>query len=61
MSRLGDRAPTGRLPVTLYDASVVGTRLVGDMDLRSHTGLTYMHYTGHAVYPFGFGLGYTTW
>ena len=57
----GDRHPTGRLPVTIYPSSVVDTRVIGDMDLRSARGLSYMHYRGHPVYPFGYGLSYTTW
>jgi beta-D-xylosidase 4 len=57
----GDRAPSGRLPVTLYSESIVSSRGLGDMDLRSADGLTYMHYTGTPIYPFGFGLSYTKW
>lgn len=57
----GDRAPSGRLPVTIYDDSVVTSRDLGDMDLRSSDGLTYMHYRRPPVYPFGWGLAYTKW
>lgn len=31
-----------------------------NMNLRDHGGITYRYYQGNAVYPFGFGLSYTT-
>jgi hypothetical protein len=63
---LGDRAPTGRLPVTIYDEQLIAHRNssehnITDMSLRSVDGLTYMHYKGTPLWPFGFGLAYTTW
>lgn len=58
---LGDRSPTGRLPVTLYDSSITEQRNITDMALRSHDGLTYLHYRGNVLWPFGFGLAYTSW
>ena len=36
----GDRAPSGRLPVTIYDEGVIEKRSIGDMDLRSGDGVT---------------------
>eukprot|EP00041_Stephanoeca_diplocostata_P034273 m.1156162 g.1156162 ORF g.1156162 m.1156162 type:complete len:985 (+) comp24492_c0_seq2:78-3032(+) len=62
----GDRPPTGRLPVTIYDESFIAHRNssahnITDMSLRSVDGVTYMHYTGTPLWPFGFGLSYTTW
>lgn len=62
----GDRPPTGRLPVTIYDENFIAHRNssahnITDMSLRSVDGLTYMHYTGTPLWPFGFGLSYTTW
>jgi beta-glucosidase len=55
----GDRAPGGRLPVTVYDEGIVPSRNITDMSLRSAEGLTYMHYKGEPLWPFGFGLAYT--
>jgi hypothetical protein len=40
---------------------VIDTRGIGDMDLRSNRGLTYMHYLDTPLYPFGFGMAYTNW
>lgn len=58
---LGDRNPTGRLPVTVYDESLAQSRKITDMSLRSNNGLTYMHYRGTALWPFGYGMSYTNW
>eukprot|EP00040_Diaphanoeca_grandis_P027457 m.156344 g.156344 ORF g.156344 m.156344 type:complete len:991 (+) comp30988_c0_seq1:126-3098(+) len=57
----GERPPTGRLPVTIYDNTVTQARNITNMDLRDAGGLTYMHYRGTPLWPYGFGLAYTNW
>ena len=51
--------PSGRLPNTVYPAEYI-KRSYFDMNLRDNGGCTYQHYTGDALWEFGFGLSYTT-
>lgn len=52
----GDVNPSGKLPVTFYKS-------VQDLpayDDYSMNGRTYKYFTGEVLFPFGFGLSYTT-
>ena len=55
---LGGREPTGRLPVSLPRASGV---LPVAYNERLETTLRYVDADAAAEFPFGAGLGYTTW
>ena len=52
----GDFSPSGRLPVTFYK----GDEALPDFTDYRMDGRTYRFFEGEPLYPFGYGLGYTT-
>jgi beta-glucosidase len=52
----GKNNPAGRLPVTFY----TGVGQLPSFDDYSMNGRTYRYFAGTPLYPFGYGLSYTT-
>ena len=59
---VGDVAPSGVLPYTMYPDSYLQQAPHQDMSMRAGVGRSYRFYRDQPLWPFGFSLstGYTT-
>eukprot|EP00047_Mylnosiga_fluctuans_P007107 m.251131 g.251131 ORF g.251131 m.251131 type:complete len:817 (-) comp17080_c0_seq1:24-2474(-) len=52
--------PGGKMPVTMYHSNYVNEVDFLNMSMTAGPGRSYRYYTGTPIYPFGYGLSYTT-
>jgi len=56
----GDYNPGGKLPYTVYPANYTAAIKMSNMNMTDAPGRSYKYYTGTPLWPFGYGLSYTT-
>eukprot|EP01064_Diplonema_japonicum_P009910 TRINITY_DN17324_c0_g1_i1.p1 TRINITY_DN17324_c0_g1~~TRINITY_DN17324_c0_g1_i1.p1 ORF type:complete len:807 (+),score=213.88 TRINITY_DN17324_c0_g1_i1:31-2421(+) len=56
----GDNVPGGKMPVTMYHSSYINEVNFLNMSMEAGPGRSYRYYKGTPLYPFGYGLSYTT-
>jgi len=56
----GKNNPGGKLPVTYYPLDYVNEVNFESMSMTTPPGRSYKYYTGSTLWPFGYGLSYTT-
>eukprot|EP01060_Flectonema_neradi_P016783 TRINITY_DN2341_c1_g1_i1.p1 TRINITY_DN2341_c1_g1~~TRINITY_DN2341_c1_g1_i1.p1 ORF type:complete len:848 (+),score=204.59 TRINITY_DN2341_c1_g1_i1:39-2582(+) len=50
----------GKLPVTMYPHDYISKQNMSNYDMAKSPGRTYKYYDGEPLFPFGFGMSYTT-